>query len=144
MTIPPYHARPIYNSRMHSCPVMTPGSRPSRTKSCSRVRSAAPRSETAGFHAAFDEESIAGSIVPVKYWEKKGKRPSNAQALVLQSEKSYGTVTVVPFTTRVTLLFQSSVSSNRLTTFSAVIATPFFVQFVSVMVYAPSPPALSI
>ena len=26
-------------------------------------------------------ESIAGSIVPVKYWEKKGKRPSNARAL---------------------------------------------------------------
>ena len=34
-----------------------------------------------GFHAAFDEESIAGSIVPVKYWERKGKRPSNARAL---------------------------------------------------------------
>lgn len=42
MTIPPYHARSIYNSRMHSCPVMTSGSRPSRTKSCSRVCSAAP------------------------------------------------------------------------------------------------------
>lgn len=33
------------------------------------------------FTPAFDEESIAGSIVPVKYWERKGKRRAMLGAL---------------------------------------------------------------
>ena len=58
MTIPPYHARSIYNSRMHLCPAITPGSRLSRTKDRSRVRPAAHDPEQQGFHAIFEFEKL--------------------------------------------------------------------------------------
>ena len=45
----PFDAQPIYHSRMHLCPAITPGSRLSRTKDCSRVRPAAPWSGTTRF-----------------------------------------------------------------------------------------------
>lgn len=34
----PFDAQPVYHSRMHLCPVITPGSRLSYTKDCSPCR----------------------------------------------------------------------------------------------------------
>lgn len=50
----PFDAQLIYNSRMHSCPVITLGNRLSRTKDYSRVRPAALWSGTARFYAIFE------------------------------------------------------------------------------------------